>query len=109
VNSLVEGMVLPLFHRYPSPHLGTRVEVDNLASDFYTVVEIYSHDRPGLLYRVTRKIFEMGLSIWMARISTKVDQVVDVFYIQDLSGARVEDETMISRIKIELIQELQRE
>jgi [protein-PII] uridylyltransferase len=109
VNSLVEGMVLPLFHRYPSPRLGTTVEVDNSASDFYTVVEIYSHDRPGLLYRVTRKIFEMGLSIWMARISTKVDQVVDVFYIQDLSGARIEDETMISRIKIELIQELQRE
>jgi UTP:GlnB (protein PII) uridylyltransferase len=44
----------------------------------------------------------------MARISTKVDQVVDVFYIQDLSGARIEDEAMISRIKNELIQELQR-
>jgi [protein-PII] uridylyltransferase len=107
VNSLVEGMVLPLFHRYPPARLGPRVEVDNSASDFYTVVEIYTHDRPGLLYRVTSKIFAMGLSIWMARISTKVDQVVDVFYIQDLSGARIEDEEMISRIKNALIGELQ--
>jgi [protein-PII] uridylyltransferase len=108
VNSLVEGMVLPLFQRYPSSRLGTKVEVDNSASDFYTVVEIYTHDRPGLLYRVTKKIFEMDLSIWMARISTKVDQVVDVFYIQDLSGAKLEGDWMISRIKNGLIEELQK-
>jgi [protein-PII] uridylyltransferase len=50
----------------------------------------------------------MNLSIWMARISTKVDQVVDVFYIQDLSGAKIEDEGVISRIKKGLIEELQR-
>ncbi len=108
VNSLVEGMVLPLFQRYPSPRQDTKVEVDNSASDFCTVVEVYTHDRPGLLYRVTKKIFEMNLSIWMARISTKVDQVVDVFYIQDLSGAKIEDEGVISRIKKGLIEELQR-
>ena len=108
VNSLVEGMVLPLFQRYPSPRRDTKVEVDNSASDFCTVVEVYTHDRPGLLYRVTKKIFEMNLSIWMARISTKVDQVVDVFYIQDLSGAKLEDEGVISRIKKGLIEELQR-
>lgn len=108
VNSLVKGMVPPLFHRFPSPRLSTKVEVDNSASDFYTVIEIYTHDRPGLLYRVTRKIFEMGLSIWMARISTKVDQVVDVFYIQDLSGAKIEDDEMISQIKNGIIEELQK-
>jgi [protein-PII] uridylyltransferase len=108
VNSLVEGMVLPLFQRFPSPRQDTKVEVDNSASDFYTVVEVYTHDRPGLLYRVTRKLFEMNLSIWMARISTKVDQVVDVFYIQDLSGAKLEDEGVITGIKNGLIEELRR-
>jgi [protein-PII] uridylyltransferase len=108
VDSLVGGMVLPLFQRYPSTRQDTKVEVDNSASDFYTVVEVYTHDRPGLLYRVTKKIFEMNLSIWEARISTKVDQVVDVFYIQDLSGAKLQEEGVISRIKNELVQELQR-
>jgi UTP:GlnB (protein PII) uridylyltransferase len=44
----------------------------------------------------------------MARISTKVDQVVDVFYIQDLSGAKVEDEEKIGFIKTELMKELER-
>ena len=108
VDSLVKAMVPPLFQRYPSPRLATKVEVDNSASDFYTVVEIYTHDRPGLLYRITHKIFEMGLSIWMARISTKVDQVVDVFYVQDLSGAKLEDEETIHKIKEELVEELEK-
>jgi [protein-PII] uridylyltransferase len=48
------------------------------------------------------------LNLWMARISTKVDQVVDVFYIQNLSGAKVEDEGKIGMIKTELLQELER-
>lgn len=106
-SALLEDMVPPLFHRYPSPRLATQVKVDNSVSDFYTVVEIITHDRAGLLYRIAQKIFEMGLNLWMARISTKVDQVVDVFYIQDLSGAKVEDEEKIGMIKTELLKELE--
>jgi UTP:GlnB (protein PII) uridylyltransferase len=43
----------------------------------------------------------------MARISTKVDQVVDVFYVQDLSGAKVEDEVVIKKIIDELKNDLE--
>jgi len=106
-SALLREMVPPLFHRYPSPRLATRVMVDNLVSDFYTVVEVITHDRPGLLYRIAQKIFEMGLNLWMARISTKVDQVVDVFYIQDLSGAKVEELGKMEMIKTELLKELE--
>jgi [protein-PII] uridylyltransferase len=107
-SALLQEMVPPLFHRYPPPRLATKVKVDNLISDFYTVVEVITHDRAGLLYRIAQKIFEMGLNLWMARISTKVDQVVDVFYIQNLSGAKVEDEGKIGMIKTELLKELER-
>ena len=106
VSALLQEMVPPLFHRYTPSRLPPKVDVDNSISDFYTVVEVYTHDRPGLLYRIAQKIFEMGLNLWMARISTKVDQVVDVFYIQDLSGAKVEDEEKIGMIKKELLEEL---
>ena len=82
--------------------------MDNSVSDFYTVVEVFTHDRPGLLYQIAHKIFEMGLNLWMARISTKVDQVVDVFYIQDLSGEKVEEEEKILMIKRDLLEELER-
>jgi [protein-PII] uridylyltransferase len=108
VGLLLQEMVVPLFHQYHRSRLAPRVEVDNSISDFYTVVEVYTHDRPGLLHRIAQKIFEMGLNLWMARISTKVDQVVDVFYIQDLSGAKVEDEDKILLIKKELLGELER-
>jgi [protein-PII] uridylyltransferase len=107
VDALLREMVLPLFHRYPLPRLPTKVEVDNTVSDFYTVVEVFTRDRPGLLYAIARKIFEMGLNLWMARISTKVDQVVDSFYIQDLSGAKVEDEEKIGMVKKGLLEELE--
>ena len=105
VDTLLQTLVSPLFLRYPSPRLGTKVEVDNSTSDFYTIVEVYTHDRPGLLYRIAQKIFEMGLNLWMARISTKVDQVVDVFYLQDLGGAKL-DEDKISQVRSELTEEL---
>ena len=108
VSSLVAAMVLPLFQNYPPSWQATKVEVDNTTSDFYTVIEIYTHDRPGLLYRISQKIFELGLNIWSARIATKVDQVVDVFYIQDLSGAKLTDEEVILKLKQELVEELQK-
>jgi len=50
----------------------------------------------------------MGLNIWMAKISTKVDQVVDTLYVQDLSGAKVEEDEPILKIKKNLIEELER-
>jgi [protein-PII] uridylyltransferase len=107
VRSLVESMTSPLFQKFSPSRRETRIRVDNEASDFYTVVEVYTHDRPGLLYRVTQKIFELGLSIAMARISTKVDQVVDVFYVQDLSGGKIEDPEFIEKIGKDLKEDLE--
>jgi [protein-PII] uridylyltransferase len=107
VSSLVDEMKVPLFQKYSPSRDGIRVQVDNESSDFYTIIEVYTHDRPGLLYRITQKLFNLELSIAMARISTKVDQVVDVFYVQDLSGAKVEDEVVIKKIIDELKNDLE--
>jgi len=108
VGTLVESMTSPLFRKFRPSRRETRIRVDNQASDFYTIVEVYTHDRPGLLYRATQKIFDLGLSISMARISTKVDQVVDVFYVQDLSGGKIEDPEFIEKIGKELKEDLEK-
>lgn len=100
---LLQEVVPPLFHKYSPGRSATRVEIDIGTSDFYTLVEVFTPDRPGLLYRIAQKLFEMGLNLWMARISTKVDRVVDVFYIQDLSGAKIEDQEKIGMIREELM------
>jgi [protein-PII] uridylyltransferase len=54
------------------------------------VIEVNGRDRPGLLYDVTRALTECGLQITTAKISTFGERVVDVFYVTDLMGAKIE-------------------
>ncbi|KUG25099.1 uridylyltransferase [hydrocarbon metagenome] len=55
----------------------------------YTIIDIFSPDRLGLLYQVTRKLSELGLSIYFAKISTKGDDVVDSFYVLTQAGRKI--------------------
>jgi [protein-PII] uridylyltransferase len=76
-----------------------RVVVDNQASDFATVVEVHTTDRVGLLYEITRALASTGCDIEVARIATYGDDVVDVFYVNDLVGARITDPARIAEIE----------
>ncbi|HEX2866444.1 MAG TPA: [protein-PII] uridylyltransferase [Ignavibacteriales bacterium] len=57
--------------------------------DKFTIIDVFSPDRLGLLYQITRKLSELGLSIYFAKISTKADDVVDSFYLLDRNGKKV--------------------
>jgi [protein-PII] uridylyltransferase len=85
------------------PH---RVRVDNTSSSFFTIIEVFTYDFPGLLYSVSDVLFRCELDIWVAKIATKVDQVVDVFYVRDLSGQKVDDPDRVSAVKEALLQRL---
>ena len=76
-----------------------RIVVDNETSDFFTVIEVYTHDFPGLLYRITDGLFRSGLDVRIAKIATNADQVVDVFYVCDREGRKVDDKDAVSRIR----------
>lgn len=76
-----------------------RIVVDNEASDFFTIVEVYTHDFPGLLYRITDALYRCKLDIWVAKIGTKGDQVVDVFYVRDFDGQKVTDQKEVAAIR----------
>jgi [protein-PII] uridylyltransferase len=69
------------------PHL---IKIDNKSSSFFTLVEVFTYDFTGLLYLITDALFRCKLDIWVAKISTKADQVVDVFYIRDFDGQKVD-------------------
>lgn len=60
-----------------------RVVIDNVASELYTIIEIFANDRPGLLYDITRTLADFEINIHRAKISSDGDQVVDVFYTMD--------------------------
>jgi [protein-PII] uridylyltransferase len=83
-------------HAVKRPH---RVRIDNASSSFFTIVEIFTYDFPGLLYSITDALFRCGLDIWVAKIATKVDQVVDVFYIRDINGQKVDAPDRVSAIE----------
>ncbi len=55
----------------------------------FSILDIFSPDRLGLLYTITQKMSELGLSIYFAKISTKADDVVDSFYLLDRNGRKV--------------------
>jgi len=54
-------------------------------------VEIKAPDRVGLLYRLTRALAAAGYDVATAKIATDVDQAVDVFYVTDRAGRKIED------------------
>jgi [protein-PII] uridylyltransferase len=67
----------------------TRVVFDNSVSSRCTVVDIFTYDRIGLLYDITSTLTSLGIDIALSKISTKADQVADVFYIVDRDGRKV--------------------
>ncbi len=85
--------------KLPSTISGTRVNVDNDASDHYTVVEIYSSDSPGQLYRITQTLADFGINIYRAYIATEVEQLIDVFYVLDSQKEKIVDEPFINELR----------
>jgi [protein-PII] uridylyltransferase len=71
--------------------LAAKVTIDNQASELYSVIEVFSEDRIGILYDITKTLSDFGISIYRARIGSKADQVVDVFYVLDYEGNKIED------------------
>ena len=85
------------------PH---RVTVDNTSSSFFTIIEVVTYDFPGLLFQIADSLFNCELNIWVAKIATKADQVVDVFYVWDLNGQKVDSEDQVERIKKAILDRL---
>ncbi len=88
------------------PSMGPQVIVDNESSDFFTLIEVFADDRVGLLYLITRTLFDLRLDIRIAKIATKGDQIADIFYVRDLEGQKVEDEEHLKEIQDALCYQL---
>ncbi len=99
VSSLVAKRKRPtLLTVRPAPRFATKVDIDNEVSEEYTVIDILTHDKVGLLYLITSTLAEMGLYIGVSKISTKVDQVADVFYVRDIFGHKITAPEKLSEI-----------
>ncbi|TMA46763.1 MAG: [protein-PII] uridylyltransferase [Deltaproteobacteria bacterium] len=87
----------------------TRVEIDNRVSRDYTVLDVYTGDRVGLLFSITNCLYHLWLEIHLAKITTMVEQVLDVFYVTDNEGRKIEDAERLAFIRRELTRALEQE
>ena len=81
-----------------------RVIFDNKASTSYTVIEVNGRDRPGFLHDVTSTLTAQGLQIVSAHITTYGERVVDVFYVKDVFGLKIEHEQKLERLEQRLLE-----
>jgi [protein-PII] uridylyltransferase len=92
----------------PASPLPVRVLWDNDTSDQATILEVFAPDRTGLLYAITRTVFELGLSVGAAKIGTYLDQVVDVLYVTDAAtGGKVLDPGRLESIRRQLVEAIE--
>lgn len=70
----------------------TRITFDNEGSDIYTIIEVDTRDRTGLLFDLTRALAASNIYIASAGIATYGAQVVDTFYVKDMFGLKIHSE-----------------
>jgi [protein-PII] uridylyltransferase len=95
-----------LGQRMRAIHVPPRVVIDNHASNTHTVLEVNGRDRPGLLHDVTAAISEQGLQIASAHVTTYGVRAVDVFYVKDVFGLKVENERRLAQLRDALLSAL---
>ena len=70
----------------------TTITFDNEGSEIYTIIEVDTRDRPGLLYDLTRSLAASHVYIASAVIATYGEQAVDTFYVKDMTGLKFHSE-----------------
>jgi len=91
-GAVTGDQLLSAMHRSPSwasrrvPDVPTEVVVDNDISPRFTVVDVFTRDRIGLLHEIAKTIHEAGLSIAVSKIGTEGARATDVFYVHDADG-----------------------
>lgn len=76
----------------------TKVVIDNDSSEKYTVIEVHTENRSGIMYNITRSLTDFQINIYRAKISTRSDQVVDVFYVLDSTGRKILEKNFVEEI-----------
>lgn len=74
-----------------TPPKPIKAVIDNESSAFFSIIEVFAEDNPGLLYNMTSTLADLGINIYKAKIATSADQAVDVFYVLDRRGNKIMD------------------
>ncbi len=87
------------YRAVPRVRVPTTVHVDNVGSERYSIVEVTTADRLGLLFAITNALRGMALDIHLAKVDTIGPEVVDAFYVLRENGRRVDEPDEIERVE----------
>ncbi len=105
------AQLVPRLAQRPFPRRGAGafdvrpfVSFDNDASHRFTVIEVSARDRPALLNRLARALFEHHAMIRSAHVTHYGERAADTFYVTDLTGDKIVDETRLANIRTALVE-----
>ena len=87
------------YDRAVSATVAASIEFDNTVSDALTIIDIIAKDRVGLLYRITKCLYDLNLDIASAKIVTEGVRVLDSFYVSDLLRMKITDPERMTKIR----------
>jgi [protein-PII] uridylyltransferase len=80
------------------------VLIDNQASNRFTVIEVNALDRPALLNNLAQALFECRITLHSAHIATYGERAVDIFYVTDLFGGKIETKLRLKLLESRLLE-----
>ena len=80
----------------------TRISIDSGSHPIYTLVDVQTPDRLGLLYNLLRALGRAGVQIALSRIATEKGAAIDTFYITDLEGRKIKGSEAIAKLQAAL-------
>ncbi len=100
LNAVIAGQVAPreLLKRpsrsrwsvKPVPPVFTQIVFDHRGSTRHTIIEVVTQDRPALLFTLAQALHSLGITIGIAKISTEGTRVIDVFYVTEADGSKLD-------------------
>ncbi|HIN29573.1 TPA: [protein-PII] uridylyltransferase [Candidatus Poribacteria bacterium] len=82
------------------------IRFDNIESDQETIIDIRAKDRLGLLYAISTVLYELGLNVSLAKVTTQAMMAIDSFYVSDQNGKKIRDGVMMEEIQQKLKEKL---
>src|SRR5690606_38888169 len=80
-----------------------QVLFDNQASGRFTVIEVTARDRPALLNKLARALFECRLMVNSAHVTQFGERAVDTFYVTDLTGGKITSRERLRQVEESLL------
>jgi len=79
-----------------------QVVINNSEVDTATIIDVFAYNKAGLLYQISKKVFELNLDVKYACISTYAHQIIDVLYVTDENGQKIRDSQRLKQIEQEI-------